>query len=93
MPRNGFVAAREGRAPESWMVGVGRRRRWILTIALWIERHRSRRALAALDAHLLDDIGVSRADAQRESARPFWMTGDGRREAGTRARTHFLPCG
>ena len=34
--------------------------------------HRQRRNLAALDAHLLDDIGVSRAEAQREAERPVW---------------------
>jgi uncharacterized protein YjiS (DUF1127 family) len=33
---------------------------------------RQRHALARLDAHLLDDIGVGRADAAREAARPGW---------------------
>lgn len=36
------------------------------------ERRRQRRALAQLDDRLLRDIGVSREQAARESARPFW---------------------
>lgn len=38
----------------------------------WSELARQRRALAALDAHLLNDIGLPRAMAERESARPVW---------------------
>ncbi|HEY7459200.1 MAG TPA: DUF1127 domain-containing protein [Xanthobacteraceae bacterium] len=33
---------------------------------------RQRRALAALDSQLLNDIGVSKADAVREARKPFW---------------------
>ena len=43
------------------------------TISLWAERSRTRRTLAALDDDRLLDIGVSRADARRESAKPFWV--------------------
>ena len=35
-------------------------------------RRRQRRALAALDDRLLDDVGVSRTQAEVEAARPFW---------------------
>jgi uncharacterized protein YjiS (DUF1127 family) len=38
----------------------------------WIARHRGRAALAELDGRLLDDIGISRAAACREAAKPFW---------------------
>ncbi|MEM8742477.1 MAG: DUF1127 domain-containing protein [Pseudomonadota bacterium] len=38
----------------------------------WMARARSRADLATLDDHLLDDIGVTRADARREARRPFW---------------------
>jgi len=38
----------------------------------WAERRRQRRALLALDDHLLHDIGVSRSAALRESTKPFW---------------------
>ena len=45
------------------------------TIRLWIARSRQRRhlgELAAWDDHILKDIGVSRDDALREAAKPFW---------------------
>jgi uncharacterized protein YjiS (DUF1127 family) len=41
----------------------------------WIGRHRQRKALAELAAmnnHLLQDIGVSQGVAFREAAKPFW---------------------
>jgi uncharacterized protein YjiS (DUF1127 family) len=41
----------------------------------WIDRHRQRKALgdlAAMNGHLLQDIGVSQAAALREAAKPFW---------------------
>ncbi|MDX6750888.1 DUF1127 domain-containing protein [Geminicoccaceae bacterium 1502E] len=41
-------------------------------VLLWLERYRQRRDLAGLDDHLLKDIGISRADAWQESAKPFW---------------------
>ncbi len=34
--------------------------------------YRQRRALARLDDAALDDIGLSRDEALRESRRPFW---------------------
>ena len=46
------------------------------TLRLWIERSRQRRHLAELaawDDHLLKDIGVSRDEALREAAKPFWQ--------------------
>ncbi len=42
------------------------------TLLVWQERDRQRRHLAALDDRLLSDIGISRADAAREAAVPFW---------------------
>jgi uncharacterized protein YjiS (DUF1127 family) len=42
------------------------------TLQLWIGRRRQRRALAAMDRHLLQDIGVSQAAALCEAAKPFW---------------------
>jgi uncharacterized protein YjiS (DUF1127 family) len=44
----------------------------IETVAVWIVRRRQRQALAELDEHLLDDVGLSREQARREAARPFW---------------------
>ncbi len=45
---------------------------WLQLAAIWIERSRNRRALTRLDDHLLRDIGIWRAEAEREAARPFW---------------------
>ena len=37
-----------------------------------LDRQRQRRALMALDNHLLRDIGVSRGEALAEGSKPFW---------------------
>jgi uncharacterized protein YjiS (DUF1127 family) len=42
---------------------------WIVAAT---ERSRQRRALAALSDSQLDDIGVSRRDVSRETAKRFW---------------------
>lgn len=42
-------------------------------IALWRRRARTRRALAGLNARLLDDIGLAPAQARREAAKWFWQ--------------------
>lgn len=38
----------------------------------WIERHRQRNSLLGLNDAMLKDIGISRADAEREGSKPFW---------------------
>ena len=38
----------------------------------WQERATQRHALAALEARMLRDMGLTRADAWREAAKPFW---------------------
>lgn len=48
-------------------------RSWVQVIGVWIERSRERRALANLDDRLLDDVGISRSEATREIAKPFWL--------------------
>ncbi|MGH6816806.1 MAG: DUF1127 domain-containing protein [Hyphomicrobiaceae bacterium] len=40
----------------------------------WMERGRQRQALAELDDRLLRDIGVTRAQAEREIAKPSWCS-------------------
>ncbi len=42
------------------------------TLLVWQERDQQRRHLASLDDRLLSDMGISRADAAREAAIPFW---------------------
>lgn len=37
-----------------------------------VETYRQRRALAALDDHMLKDIGLTRCDVEAEVSRPFW---------------------
>ena len=39
---------------------------------VWAERAAERRHLAQLDDHLLKDVGLSRADIETLSAKPFW---------------------
>ncbi len=42
------------------------------TLLVWQERAQQRRHRAALDDRLLSDMGVSRTEAEREAAIPFW---------------------
>ncbi len=44
----------------------------IARLASWRRRYRQRRALLALDAGQLKDIGISRVDALQEGCKPFW---------------------
>jgi uncharacterized protein YjiS (DUF1127 family) len=46
--------------------------RIVETILAWQERGRQRHMLAALDDHMLRDIGLDRAAARREADKPFW---------------------
>ncbi len=41
-------------------------------IATWHARAAQRRELLDLDAHLLEDVGISRAEALDHGQRPFW---------------------
>ena len=41
-------------------------------LAIWRERAASRKTLAALDEHMLRDIGITRYEARQESRRSFW---------------------
>jgi uncharacterized protein YjiS (DUF1127 family) len=47
-----------------------------LNLLRWVSHaiatHHQRLRLEDLDAHLLEDIGIDRATARRESCRPFW---------------------
>ena len=38
----------------------------------YMDLYRQRRALAKMDAAQLDDLGLTRSEAQAEAARPFW---------------------
>lgn len=41
-------------------------------VTYWANLYRQRRDLAKLDSHLLKDIGVTEAEAQKEANRPVW---------------------
>jgi uncharacterized protein YjiS (DUF1127 family) len=40
----------------------------------WRERARQRRRLSQLDDHFLRDIGLTRAEAEEEARKPFWVS-------------------
>ncbi|WP_170331735.1 DUF1127 domain-containing protein [Ruegeria arenilitoris] len=49
------------------------RRRFGLSMLLdSLSLHRQRRTLARLDARALEDIGITREQAEAEAARPIW---------------------
>lgn len=55
------------------LAALQQRSTWVLArIWAWSEVRRQRRQLLTLDERALQDIGISRADAEREAARPFW---------------------
>jgi uncharacterized protein YjiS (DUF1127 family) len=43
-------------------------------VLTWFERARQRRQLSRLSAHMLKDIGLTRADVETELAKPFWRS-------------------
>ena len=47
--------------------------RALRTLLTWQERDRQRRALAQLDARMLTDVGLSRAEVAMELRKPFWQ--------------------
>jgi uncharacterized protein YjiS (DUF1127 family) len=54
-------------APQNWLCTL------VVGFFKFEDRSRQRRALAALDDRLLRDVGLSRADVEREYNRPFWQ--------------------
>jgi uncharacterized protein YjiS (DUF1127 family) len=61
--------------PQEWLAVRGRPPRaalsWDNARAAW-RRYRSRQNIAQLDSHMLQDIGVSFAEAEAEANKPFW---------------------
>ena len=41
-------------------------------ITYWMERSKQRKELAELDDRMLNDIGYTRAEVQKETSKPFW---------------------
>ena len=46
---------------------------FVVVCVAWSERRRTRKALSKLDDHQLQDVGITRAAAEREAKLPFWM--------------------
>lgn len=44
----------------------------LAAMVTWQQRYELRQHLLAMDDHLLEDIGIDRAMAVREAAKPFW---------------------
>ena len=42
-------------------------------VRLWSRRSHDRRALAQMNEHMLNDIGLCRADIDRETSKFFWQ--------------------
>jgi len=63
--------ARAGLARHQWNSWLTVPRR---LIRLWAARRSQRTTLGELaeETHLLDDVGLTRAQALREAAKPFW---------------------
>ena len=38
----------------------------------WVDRHQQRKLLAVMDDDQLQDLGLSRAEADAEASLPFW---------------------
>lgn len=45
---------------------------WLKTLCVWQNRASQRRHLGSLDGRLLRDMGMTRAEADLEAAKPFW---------------------
>ena len=41
-------------------------------VRVWARRHATRAHLRRLDAYLIDDVGLSIAEARHEAGKPFW---------------------
>jgi uncharacterized protein YjiS (DUF1127 family) len=64
------VSAR-GQPPQTWLAVVNVAR-LVEMMQEWRDRSRQRRHLASMDHHMLRDIGLSLADVERETHKPFW---------------------
>jgi uncharacterized protein YjiS (DUF1127 family) len=68
-------ASVEGKVPRQRIISSTTAVGWFYILRFWIGRSRQRRRLgelAELDNYLLKDIGVSKDEAFREAAKPFW---------------------
>jgi uncharacterized protein YjiS (DUF1127 family) len=71
MTSTSMEAVRRSSSRPSWAAGVIIAA--IESVLLWNDRGRDRRHLASLDDRMLRDIGLSRADVEREYRKSFWQ--------------------
>ena len=77
----GVPMSRVMQSRSSSVFGAGRRQRPTVSVVrriagalrVWTQRRRTRKTLSELDPHLLNDIGITPADARNEANRPFWQ--------------------
>ena len=63
---------RIARSTNGMSVPLAAMRRVLHVLSVWQERSAGRQALASLDDRLLRDIGLTRADVERELLKSFW---------------------
>jgi len=52
--------------------GLSQMMRLLLEFEAMLDRARERKAMRDLDGRILKDIGLSDADVERETSKPFW---------------------
>jgi uncharacterized protein YjiS (DUF1127 family) len=67
------VSGRGVQPPQAWLTIVNIAR-LVEMMQEWRDRSRQRRHLASMDHHMLRDIGLSTADVERETHKPFWRS-------------------
>ena len=68
----------------------------VASLSIWWRIHRDRRQMFAMSDDMLRDVGLSRADVEREFQRPFWEpidydSLDRQRELAARRTSFGLP--
>ncbi len=71
-PFGAYAGPRRPIAARSGEILLEAAARAVRTLLTWQERDRQRHALAQLDARMLKDVGLSRADVDLELRKPFW---------------------
>jgi uncharacterized protein YjiS (DUF1127 family) len=69
-PVNTLTLSYDGQSERTWPT---RTREFLMLAAVWYERARQRQRLEQLPEWQLEDIGISRSEALREAAKPFWQ--------------------
>ncbi len=71
-PSGTYAGPRRPNAASFGEISLEAAARAVRTLLPWQERDRQRHALEQLDARMLKDVGLSRADVDLELRKPFW---------------------